>query len=115
MGRRQQIIGYLSLIDAGPGGIRQLHWILRNRAIYLIRSVIGSLPLETLPIDVLGNRRRLIERRPALLIRHLEEKLKRQLLDIIAVREPIVPQDVAKVRDFFERVDLIDRPYDQGL
>ena len=52
---------------------------------------------QALPIDVLGNRRRLIERRAALLIRHLEEEQKRQLLDIIAVRQPVIAQDVAVI------------------
>ena len=38
--------------------------------------------MQTYYIDALGNRRRLIKRRSALLTRHLEEKQKRQLLDI---------------------------------
>ena len=47
---------------------------------------------------------RLVERRPALLIRHLEKKQKRELLDIVAVRQPVVAQDVAVVPEFLNEL-----------
>jgi len=59
---------------------------------------------QTLPIDVLGNRRRFVERRPALLIRHLEEEQKRQLLDVVAIRQPVIAKDVAVVPEFLDQL-----------
>jgi hypothetical protein len=60
---------------------------------------------QALPVKVFRNRRRLVERRPALLIRHFEEKQKRQLLRarpeqrrrIVPVRQPVAAEDVAIV------------------
>jgi hypothetical protein len=63
---------------------------------------------ESLPIKIFGNPRPLIKRSPALLIRHLEEEQKRQLLDVIAVRQPVIAQDVAVIPEFLnELVRLI--------
>ena len=51
-----------------------------------------------------GNRRRLVERRSALLVRHFEEKQKRQLLEIVAVRQPVIAQNVAVVPKFLDEL-----------
>src|SRR5262245_34733101 len=59
---------------------------------------------QALTVKVLRNRRRLIERRPALLIRHLEEEQKRQLLDVVAIRQPVIAQDVAVVPKFLNEL-----------
>src|SRR5262245_55057340 len=59
---------------------------------------------QALPVEVVWNRRRLIERRSALLIRHLEEEQKRQLLDIIPVRQPVIAQDVAVIPEFLNEL-----------
>ena len=42
----------------------------------------------------------LIDWRLRLLVRHFQEKEKRQLLDVIAVGEIVIPQDVAVVPQF---------------
>ena len=47
----------------------------------------------------LRNRRRPVERCPALLIRHLEEKQLSQLLDLLAIWQPVVPQDAELLDD----------------
>jgi hypothetical protein len=60
---------------------------------------------QALPIKFLRNRRALMERWPALLVRHLEEEQKRQLLDVISVGQPIVAQDIAVVPEFLN--DLV--------
>ena len=49
-------------------------------------QLIAVQPHQTLPINALGNRRRLVERWPALLIRYLEKEQKRQLLRACAER-----------------------------
>ena len=63
-------------------------------------------------INVPGNRRRLVERRPALLVRDLKEKQKRQLLgacaepcrSIVAIRQPVIAKDVAVVPEFLNEL-----------
>jgi hypothetical protein len=55
---------------------------------------------------IIRNRRSLIERRPALLNRHLEEQQKRQLLDIIPIRQPVIAQDVAIIPELLN--ELVD-------
>ena len=67
-------------------------------------QLIAVQPHETLPVDVFGYRRGFIERWPALLVRHLEKEQKRQLLDIVAVRQPVVTQDVAVVPEFLNQL-----------
>jgi len=59
---------------------------------------------ETLPIDVLGNRRRLVKRRPALLICHFEKEQERQLLDVVSVRQSVIPENVAVVPEFLNKL-----------
>ena len=59
---------------------------------------------QTLPIEIFRNRRRLIEWCSALLVRHLEEKQEGQLLDVIPVRQPVVPQDVAVIPEFLNEL-----------
>jgi len=62
------------------------------------------------PVEASRNGWRFVERRLALLIRHLEEKEKRQLLDVVAVRQPVIAQNVAVVPEFLdELVRLIHR------
>jgi hypothetical protein len=52
----------------------------------IVRLQLIAVALEqTLPIELLRNRRRFVERRPALFVSHLEEEQKRQLLDVIPV------------------------------
>ena len=51
---------------------------------------------------------RLLNGGPALLVRHLEKEQKRQLLDIVAVRQPVIAQDVTIVPEFLnELVGLV--------
>jgi len=59
---------------------------------------------KTLPIDALGNWRELVERRPTLLIRHLQEQEKRQLLDVVTIGQPVIPQDVAVIPEFLNEL-----------
>ena len=40
----------------------------------------------------------------ALLVRHFQEQQKRQLLDVIAVGQPVIPQDVAVVPEFLDEL-----------
>ena len=47
---------------------------------------------------------RLLKGGSALLIRHLEEEQKRQLLDVVAVRQPVIAQDVAVVPEFLNEL-----------
>ncbi len=55
-----------------------------------------AVPLEERgPVETRGHDRRPRERRPRLLVGHLEEEQIRELLEVVAVREPVVPQDVA--------------------
>ena len=51
-----------------------------------------------------GNGRRLIERRLRLLVRHFQEEQKRELLDVVAVRQTVIPQDVAVVPKFLDEL-----------
>ena len=57
---------------------------------------------QHVPAEAFWNRRRAVERRTAPRIRHLEEKQKRQLLDVVAIREPVIPEDVAVVPELFD-------------
>jgi hypothetical protein len=67
-------------------------------------QLVAVQPHQALPIDVLGNRRRLVEGWPALLIRHLKKQQKGQLLDIIPVRQAVIAQDVAVVPEFLNKL-----------
>ena len=55
------------------------------------------------PAITFRNQRRLIERRLRLFIGHLQKEQKRQLLDVIAVRQPVVAQDVAVIPEFLNK------------
>ena len=71
----------------------------------VVRLQLIAVALEqALPVKVLRNRRSLVERRPALLVGHLEEEQKRQLLDVVAVRKPVIAQDVAVVPEFLDQL-----------
>ena len=59
---------------------------------------------QALPIDVPRNRRRLAEPRPALLVGHFLKQQKRQLLDIVPVRQPLIAQDVAVVPELLNEL-----------
>ena len=65
-------------------------------------QLVAVLGEQAGPVEAFGNGRRLVEWRPALLVRHLEEEQKRQLLDVIAVRQPVIAQDVAVVPEFLD-------------
>lgn len=54
------------------------------------------------PTEALGNRRLLLEGRFRLLVGHLQEQKERQLLDVVAIREPVVTQDVALVPELLD-------------
>ena len=54
------------------------------------------------PRKAFGNGRDAIEGRFALLIRHFEEEQKGQLLDIITIRQAVIPEDVAVVPEFLD-------------
>jgi hypothetical protein len=47
------------------------------------------------PVEALGDERRPLERRPRLLVGHLQEQQIRELLDVVTVGEAIVTQDAA--------------------
>jgi len=49
---------------------------------------------------LVGHGTGLVERRPRLLIRHLEEQQKRQLLHIIAVGQTVIAENIAVVQSF---------------
>jgi hypothetical protein len=49
------------------------------------------------PIIARGDHGSFVERRVGLLVGHLEEQQVSELLDVIAITDPIVPQDVAVV------------------
>ncbi len=51
-----------------------------------------------------GHGRRLLERRLRLLIGHFQKKQKRQLLDVIAVRQTVIAEDVAVVPEFGDQL-----------
>jgi hypothetical protein len=65
-------------------------------------QLVAILGQQRRPVLALGNGRRLVERRPRLLIRHFQEKEKGQLLDVIAVRQPFIPQDIAVIPKFLD-------------
>jgi hypothetical protein len=41
------------------------------------------------PVVALGDGRGLVERRPRMLIGHLEKEQERELLDVVSIREPV--------------------------
>ena len=67
-------------------------------------QLVAVLGEQAGPIEVFGNGRAFVERRPALLIRHLKEEQKRQLLDVVAVRQPVIAQDVAVIPEFLDEL-----------
>ncbi len=59
---------------------------------------------QYVPSETLGNGRGLVKRRPGLLIRHFEEQEKRQLLDVIAVGQAVIAQDIAIVPELLDEL-----------
>ena len=57
---------------------------------------------ERRPVLALGDRRRFVKRRLRLLVRHFQEKEKRQLLHVVPVRETVIPEDVAVVPELLD-------------
>lgn len=53
------------------------------------------------PVKTLRNRRLLAPRRPALLVGHFEEKQERELLDVVAIGQAVIPQDVAVIPELY--------------
>ena len=88
-------------------GVPSMPFLLPHGFQYVAIMRLELIPVslqKALPVDVFRNRRSLVERHPALLIRHLEEEEKCQLLDVIAVRQPIVAQDVAVIPKFLDKL-----------
>ena len=63
---------------------------------------VAILGQQRRPVLTLGNGRRLVVRRLRLLVCHFQKQQKRQLLDVIAVRQAIIPQDVAVVPELLD-------------
>ncbi len=59
---------------------------------------------QTGPGELLGHGGRLVERRTRLLIRHLEEQQKRQLLHIIAVGQTVIAENVAVIPELLDEL-----------
>ena len=57
---------------------------------------------ERRPVEVVRDGRRLVPGRLRLLVRHLQEEEVRELLDVVAVGEPVVPKDIAVVPEFLD-------------
>ena len=55
---------------------------------------------ERRPIEAFGNGRRFVERGLRLLIGHFQEEEKRELLDVITVRETVITKNIAVVPEF---------------
>src|ERR1019366_9576829 len=66
-------------------------------------EIVAILGQQRGPVFALRNRRGLVERRLGLLIRHFQEQQKRQLLDVVAVGQAVVPQDVAVVPKLLDK------------
>ena len=67
-------------------------------------QLVAVLGEQAGPVEAFGNGRPFVEWRPALLVRHLEKQQKRQLLDVIAIRQPVIAQDVAVVPEFLDEL-----------
>ena len=65
-------------------------------------QLVAVLGEQAGPVEAFGNGRTFVERRLALFIGHLEKEQKRQLLDVVAVRQPVIAQDVAVVPEFLD-------------
>ncbi len=78
----------------------------RPLAEFLQRMAVMDLQIVAVQLQQRGpavtfrNRRRLVERRLRLLVRHFQEQQKRQLLDVVAVGQAVIAQDVAVVPEF---------------
>ena len=55
------------------------------------------------PAITLRNQRRLIERWLRLFVGHLQEQQKRQLLNVVAIRQPVIAKDVAVVPELLNK------------
>ena len=72
-----------------------------RQSVTVMRFQLVALQLQQrVPTESLRNGRRLIERRLRLLVCHFQEEQKRELLDVVAVRQAIIAQDVAVVPEF---------------
>jgi hypothetical protein len=67
-------------------------------------KIVAVARQEARPIPALRHRGWFVVRRPALLIGHLEEEQKRELLDVVAVGKPVIPQDVSVVPAFLDKL-----------
>src|SRR5712671_3162482 len=70
-------------------------------------QLVAILGQQRRPILALGNWRRLVERWARLLIRHLQEQQKRQLLHVIAIRQTIIAENVAIVPKLLDELGWI--------
>ena len=77
---------------------------LQRVAVMNFQLVAIELAASSAQSKPFGNGRRLVERRPALLVRHFEEQQKRQLLDVVAVGQAVIPQDVAVVPELLDEL-----------
>jgi hypothetical protein len=69
--------------------------------------MVGTVRFELTNVVALGHGGGLVEGRPPLLVGHLEEEQIRQLLQVIAVGQPVVPQDVAVVPELLNELGRI--------
>ena len=90
---------------------------------FLQRVAVVNLEIVTVqlekraPAKAFRDGRGLVERRLRLLVRHFQEQQKRQLLDVIAVGQAVVAQDVAVVPELLDattaaltlRIELLSR------
>ncbi len=93
----------LRLAEDDAEHARPLAEFLQRMAIMNFQLVAIQLQ-QRRPIVALGNGRRLVERRLRLLVRHFQEQQKRQLLDVIAVGQAVIAQDVAVVPELLDEL-----------
>jgi hypothetical protein len=67
-------------------------------------KIVAVARQEARPIPALRHRGWFVVWWPALLVGHLEEEQKRELLDVVAVGETVIPQDVAIVPKFLDEL-----------
>ena len=91
----------LRLAENDAQHARPLAEFLQRMAVMNLH-LVAILRQQRRPVRPFGNGRRLVERRPGLLIRHFQEEQKRQLLHVIAVGQTVIPQDVAIVPELLD-------------
>jgi len=91
----------LSLAKDQPEHSRTLPQLLQGVPVVSLQIITIELN-QNIPAEALGDRRGLVERCTGLLIRHLEEEQKGQLLQIIPIRETIIPEDIAVIPEFLD-------------